>query len=236
MNPPRFQTLSEAELAQVTARQQAQQASWRNVPAEGAVVDCCGEAFLVLPGVFPPRGDTRLVAERIDLRPGASVLDMGTGSGVLAIFAARRGAGRVLAVDISPTAVRNAALNAERHGLSGRIEGRLSDGFAAVAPTEHFDLIIANLPGRNREASDIVGAAQWDTGFAAHKAFFAAAPGHLAPQGSITMAKANYPELNDAVALAAAAGLDVTVLAEERMPGEDPRTYYVLRFSPARRL
>ena len=131
--------------------------------------------------------------------------------------------------------MRNAALNAERHGLSARIEALQSDGFAAVAPAERFDLIIANLPGRNRVASDVVGASQWDTGFAAPRAFFAAAPGHLAPKGSIIMAKADFPELNEAVALAEEAGLKVTVPAEEGMQGEDPRTYRVLRLSPARR-
>lgn len=233
MKFPRFQTLSEAELALVTAQQQVQQESWRNLSGEGAVADCCGETFLLLPGVFPPRRDTRLVVERMEPRPGAAVLDMGTGSGVLAVFAAKRGAGSILALDINPAAVRNAALNAGRHGLSDRIESRLSDGFAAVEPAARFDLIIANLPGRNLAASDLVGAAQWDTGFQTHRAFFCAAPAHLEPGGSVIMAKANYPELNDTVVLAEAAGFDVTVLAEERMPGADPRTYYVLGFSPA---
>ena len=47
--------------------------------------------------------------------------------------------------------------------------------------------------------------------------------------------KGDFPELNEAVALAEEAGLKVTVPAEEGMQGEDPRTYRVLRLSPARR-
>ena len=71
-------------------------------------------------------------------------------------------------------------------------------------------------------------AAQWDTGFKTHRAFFRQAPRHLASGGKIVMTKANYPELNDVVTLAEAAGFAVEVLAEREPAGEDPRTYYAL--------
>jgi len=72
------------------------------------------------------------------------VLDMGTGSGVCAVFAARH-ARRVVAVDINPAAVRCATLNVLMNHLEHRIEVRHGDLFAPVA-TERFDLILFNPP------------------------------------------------------------------------------------------
>src|SRR3989304_3990 len=52
-------------------------------------------------------------------RPGAAVLDLGTGSGILAIAAARLGAKRVLALDIGPQAVEAARARAPASGVAG---------------------------------------------------------------------------------------------------------------------
>src|SRR5436189_72295 len=76
------------------------------------------------------------------LPPGARVLDVCTGSGVLAITAARRGA-HATAVDISRRAVLCAALNARLNGVSVRaVRGDL---LAAVGD-ERFDAIVSNPP------------------------------------------------------------------------------------------
>ncbi|MCK7509745.1 MAG: 50S ribosomal protein L11 methyltransferase [Desulfobacterales bacterium] len=50
-----------------------------------------------------------------------TVLDLGTGTGILALAAARRLGARVAAVDLSPAAVRTAAGNVARNGLAGRV-------------------------------------------------------------------------------------------------------------------
>lgn len=231
MKPVRFPTLTDDELGSVTQQQETQQDLWRNASRTGSVVNCCGQDFEVHAKVFPPRSDTRSLVENMTVAPGAAVLDMGTGSGVLAVFAAMKGAGAVVAVDINPDAVRNASSNAERHGFADRIEVRLSDGFSAIGVNEGFDLIIANLPGRNETAPDLVAAAQWDTDFRTHKAFFSAAPDHLAPAGIILMAKANYPELNDVIELAEQSGFSISVLAKKSMSNGDPRVYYTFALS-----
>ncbi len=227
----RFRTLTDSEMASITGRQAAERTVWRNHPSAGAVVACCGEDFVVLPGVFPPRGDSWLLIDSMTIWPNSTVLDMGTGTGVLAVFAALRGAASVVAVDINPAAVENAAANAARHGLENRIECRLSDGFSAIAADEKFDTIIANWPGRNQSASDMVAAAQGDTGFETHRDFFAKAPNHLTPGGSVIMATANDPELNRVFDLAESAGLKGSVLAEQAMQEDDPRVCYVISFS-----
>jgi HemK-related putative methylase len=71
-------------------------------------------------------------------------LDMGTGSGVGAVFLARRG-WRVTAVDLNPEAVRCARINALLNRLEDRIEVRQGDLFGPVAG-ERFDLILFNPP------------------------------------------------------------------------------------------
>jgi len=81
-------------------------------------------------------------ADRGRLREGGSVLDLGCGSGILAIAAARLGAGRVLGLDTDPIAVESAAANVRRNRLLRRVRvrrGTLPTG----GPT--FDLILANL-------------------------------------------------------------------------------------------
>jgi ribosomal protein L11 methyltransferase len=76
---------------------------------------------------------------RID---GARVLDVGCGSGILAIAAAKLGAGSVLGVDTDPIAVEATTANARRNRLARRITARVGS-----LPSEHrrFDLVLANL-------------------------------------------------------------------------------------------
>lgn len=84
------------------------------------------------------------------VRPGMKVIDVGTGSGILAIAAARLGADRVLALDLDPVAVSSARDNVKLGGLDHRIEVRESDLLQAVresrtADVLPADLIVANL-------------------------------------------------------------------------------------------
>jgi release factor glutamine methyltransferase len=98
-----------------------------------------------LPGVYEPQHDTRLLAEAIrreGIAPGAEVLDLGTGSGALAMEAAGLGA-RVTAVDISWRAVLTARLNAMVRRQN--ITVRHGDMVSAV-PGRSFDLVVSNPP------------------------------------------------------------------------------------------
>ncbi|MFD3808713.1 HemK2/MTQ2 family protein methyltransferase [Streptomyces sp. NPDC058611] len=101
--------------------------------------------LFALPGVYQPQGDTRLMAEALaqeGLTPGADVLEIGTGTGALALQAARRGA-RVTAVDVSWRAVVTARLNAVRQRLPLRL---VHGDFASTVTGSRFDLVIANPP------------------------------------------------------------------------------------------
>jgi HemK-related putative methylase len=119
-----------------------------------------GIPILVLPGVFNPslfRTGAELAAHlgRIEIPPQFRVLDMGTGSGIAALAAARHGA-RVVAVDINPDAVRCARINVLMNRLEERVDVRQGDLFAPVEG-ERFDLVLFNPPfyiGAPRDAAD----------------------------------------------------------------------------------
>ncbi|MER3400366.1 MAG: 50S ribosomal protein L11 methyltransferase [Thermoflexus sp.] len=79
------------------------------------------------------------------LEPGSRILDLGTGSGILAIAAARKGAAVVWALDIDPVAVRVAQENVRRNGVADRVHVREGSLEAARALGEPFDGILANI-------------------------------------------------------------------------------------------
>jgi HemK-related putative methylase len=105
--------------------------------------------FIVTPSVFNPKVPRtgEFFASQIDSRlvqRDWDVLDMGTGSGVCAVFAAKH-ARRVVAVDINAAAVRCAGINALLNHLEHKIDVRHGDLFAPVSE-ERFDLILFNPP------------------------------------------------------------------------------------------
>ena len=129
------------------------------------VEDVEGVSLVVLPRVFNPavfrsgRFLARTLATSPELAPaaGGRALDLGTGSGVGAVFAARRG-WTVVAADVNPDAVRCARINALLNGFEERIEAREGDLFAPVAG-ERFDLVVFNPPYFRGEARDALDAA-----------------------------------------------------------------------------
>jgi release factor glutamine methyltransferase len=107
--------------------------------------------FAVTPAVLIPRPATEaLVLAALDrAKPLATlrVLDIGTGSGCLAVSVAKRHAGAsVVAVDTSAEALDVARGNAERHGVTDRVAFRHSDLFTGIMGEPPFDLILSNPP------------------------------------------------------------------------------------------
>jgi release factor glutamine methyltransferase len=110
--------------------------------------------FRVTPDVLIPRPETELLVVRLlDLVkqrpagvPPATIADVGTGSGIIAICAAKHIPGaRVTAIDISPAALAVAKSNATDHGVADRIDWITGDLLAA-APDRQFDFIVSNPP------------------------------------------------------------------------------------------
>ena len=113
----------------------------------------CGFEMAVNRHVLVPRPETELLAElgwrflsALNSQPSAA-LDFGTGSGCLAIaIAAKCPAAHLAALDISADALAIARQNAAANNVAGRIRFLQSDGFAALANSSQFDLIVSNPP------------------------------------------------------------------------------------------
>ncbi len=82
------------------------------------------------------------------LVPGAQVLDLGTGSGILAIAAAKLGAGHVLALDTDAIAVEAAQDNAKQNGAAEAITVQQGSLDTVVGSAQQFDLILVNILAR----------------------------------------------------------------------------------------
>lgn len=178
-----------------------------------------GADIVILPGVF---NGVQLrtgifLAETLDMVPvpsSARVLDLGTGSGIGALCAARRGT-RVVATDINPEAVRCAQINVLAHHLEQRIETRVGDLFAPV-DNEAFDLILFNPPfyhGRARDLADVA----WRSPDVFER-FLLELPRHLTPQGRALVVLSSDGDVSGA--LARAEHLDIRPLRRSDLLNE----------------
>ncbi|WP_294503495.1 peptide chain release factor N(5)-glutamine methyltransferase [uncultured Victivallis sp.] len=152
----------------------------------------------VSPEVLIPRPETERLVEWVveQLPPGGTLLDLGTGSGAIALAAAHeRSDFAVTAVDVSPEALALAMHNGEQLGLSARVRFFESDLFDALEG-ERFDLIAANLPYVTDEEYETLepevrcheprlALTAADAGFDLIRRAACAAPHHLKPGGQI---------------------------------------------------
>ena len=151
--------------------------------------------FEVTPDVLIPRPESELIVETVlglvDRSRAVRILDVGTGSGCLAVsLAAELPRARVVATDVSTAALRVARRNAERHGVAGRIAWLRGDLLDPVAGP--LDIVVSNPPyvvsretlapevGRHEPAGALYAGAD---GLAALRRLIPAAGPVLAPDG-----------------------------------------------------
>jgi ribosomal protein L11 methyltransferase len=122
--------------------------SWIDLPPSSRLPLVLDPGMAFGTGTHPSTQQCLLALER-HLRPAARVIDLGCGSGILAIAAARLGAARVLALDIDPLAVEATHENCRRNSVTERVEtqlGSLDDLDAPrLAAYRPADLLLANI-------------------------------------------------------------------------------------------
>jgi release factor glutamine methyltransferase len=181
--------------------------------------------LLTPPGVFAPISDSRFLADLLreqTLPPRASVLDLCTGSGILAVTAALRGARNVTAVDCSRRAVLTTRLNARLNGT--KVRALRGDLFDPVGD-QRFDAIVSNPPYVPAERDELPTRGlerAWDAGTDGRVVLdriIEEAPEHLRPGGFLLLVSSSVLGTDLTLEAMRDAGLeDVDVVARQRGP------------------
>lgn len=178
--------------------------------------------FYVYPGVVVPSIQSAFLLENTSVNAGEEVLDIGTGSGVQAIFAAEK-AKRVVATDLSEWAVENARFNVQGHNVGNIVTVRQGDLFGAVVPGDKFDVIINNIDyPYNAETQGL-----WEV----HERFFREVSSYLKPQGRIFYQSGLIENIPHIQKLVQANGLRIMrmVMASAYRFNREPIVYLITR-------
>lgn len=207
-----------------------------NFPYETEVL---GVPIVVLANVFSPRylPGAEPFTRMLGFTPGIDFLEIGPGTGAIAVQAALAGARRVLAIDINPAAVANTQANIDRHGLADRMEVREGDIFEPLRPGETFDLIFWNVPFAYVEPGLVPTPLQrstLDPGYEATRRYIHQGRAHLKPGGRLVLGFSSVIGRFELVQrIAAEAGLDARITVVEEGPPEFPAPFELIEFFPA---
>ena len=173
-------------------------------------------------GAQAPKAGTLLLARQLPALAHGSVLDLGTGSGLLALLAARS-ARRVVATDVVEACVRCTWRNALLNGVEVKVDVRLGDLFAPVTG-EVFDLILTNPPqmptppgrevGEDEAAADDGG----HDGWAILDRVIREAPVYLKPGGQLVFTLLDFLGEQNAFRRVKEAGLSPVIIGRESQP------------------
>lgn len=180
--------------------------------------------LLIPPGVFKPCSDTWMLAEALRdvARPGTEALDLCTGSGALAIAAARAGADAT-AIDVSRRSVAAVRLNALLNGVGRRVRALRGDLFAA-AEGRSFDLIVSNppyVPAAGARLPSRGAARAWDAGLDGRVVIdriCSEAPARLRPGGTLLIVHSSLCGTEQTLTRLSDAGLHADVAQRQRGP------------------
>lgn len=106
---------------------------------------------------FRPSTISTLLADALEFKPGSVVVDVGCGSGILSIIAAKLGASKVYGVDAAEATVEVATANAEAHGVAHVVEFAQGDMFEPLDDGLEADVVIGDVSGIPDEIADASG-------------------------------------------------------------------------------
>lgn len=153
---------------------------------ESKVVRFDDYELIVNPGVFDPTlGEgSQIMAKIKHLFVGDDILEIGTGTGALAILAAEN-AKKVVATDISQNAIDCAKENISKYNLNYKIELRKGDLFNVINEGEEFDIILFNPPFLNGIPETNLEYSYYDNDYKTLDRFFSEASKHVKSSGAI---------------------------------------------------
>ncbi len=178
--------------------------------------------FDVCENVYEPAEDSFLFAENLEVNAGDWVLELGTGSGILGILAAKK-AREVVAVDLNPHAVRCAKQNAVLNDVSDKMLFLQGDLFTALTDAEKFDLILFNapyLPLEDSETDSWLGRA-WAGGATGRQVidrFISQAQSHMRQTGRILLMQSTLANIEETQQKFAAHSMNARVVASLSLP------------------
>ena len=178
--------------------------------------------FFVTKNVYEPAEDSLLFAENLKDRAANTVVDIGTGCGILGIVAAEK-ADKVLAIDVNPYAVRCARENAELNHVEHKMSVVQGDLFQPIGVAEKFDLILFNapyLPSETFEEKSWLGRA-WAGGVSGRNLidrFISEAPDYLGSSGEILLMQSTLSDVEKTMRRFEDRGLTTDVIARENLP------------------
>jgi release factor glutamine methyltransferase len=152
--------------------------------------------FMVHPGVLSPKYEwgTQFQIETMPNPRSKTIIDMGCGTGAIALFCYQKGAKKCDAADISPQAVANTKENFNKYNVQGNVYE--SDLFDAIPNDIQYDIIHFNIPYHGFKPKDIVEMSITDDNYSTLRKFFKTSPDYLSKYGQICLQFSNYSDVS----------------------------------------